>query len=364
LKVTGVGLLGVDLFCRGGAAALLLMIAVIVLRDHRTNAARLAAALALAGAAGATGAAPGLPSGWWHVLLTAMASSGPVVFWLWARATFDDDFVLKPVHAAVWAIFVAFSSVLYLGDLLGPRLSVVISRGLTVADFALALLAAAGTVATWGGDLVAGRRRLRIVVLIGTFAFITGDAATSLSSAAASTADPGNFGRALGLVTLALVVAWAGLRTAAATPDPPPPTSALATAAGDESTRGAQNTTVDPALLRRLDRLMSEERVYRREGLTIGALAATLGLPEYRLRQAINEGLGHRNFNAYLNRYRIDEARAALADPGQKDVPVLTIAMDAGFQSIGPFNRAFKADAGMTPTEFRRRAIGKDAPGA
>jgi AraC-like DNA-binding protein len=38
---------------------------------------------------------------------------------------------------------------------------------------------------------------------------------------------------------------------------------------------------------------------------------------------------------------------------------VLTIAMDAGFQSIGPFNRAFKAETGMTPTEFRREALSR-----
>ena len=114
---------------------------------------------------------------------------------------------------------------------------------------------------------------------------------------------------------------------------------------------------VAPALLRRLDHLMSVERIYRQEGLTIAMLAAKLDLPEHRLRQAINEGLGHRNFNAFLNRYRIDEAKAALSDVSQRDVPVLTIAMDAGFQSIGPFNRAFKADTGLTPTEFRRDAL-------
>jgi AraC-like DNA-binding protein len=118
----------------------------------------------------------------------------------------------------------------------------------------------------------------------------------------------------------------------------------------------ASPNAVAPALLRRLDHLMSVERVYRQEGLTIAMLAAKLDVPEHRLRQAINEGLGHRNFNAFLNRYRIDEAKAALADASQRDVPVLTIAMDAGFQSIGPFNRAFKADTGLTPTEFRRDA--------
>jgi len=38
-------------------------------------------------------------------------------------------------------------------------------------------------------------------------------------------------------------------------------------------------------------------------------------------------------------------------------VPILTIALDAGFQSIGPFNRAFKAHTGMTPSEFRRGGL-------
>jgi AraC-like DNA-binding protein len=118
---------------------------------------------------------------------------------------------------------------------------------------------------------------------------------------------------------------------------------------------------VDPELLRRLRRLMSVERAYRREGLTIGSLAAELGVQEYRLRQLINEGLGHRNFNAFLNHYRIDEAKEALADPAQRQVPVLTIAMDAGFQSIGPFNRTFKAATNLTPTEFRRLALAKRA---
>ncbi|WP_139094379.1 helix-turn-helix domain-containing protein, partial [Acinetobacter baumannii] len=68
-----------------------------------------------------------------------------------------------------------------------------------------------------------------------------------------------------------------------------------------------------------------------------------------------------RNFNAFLNRYRSEEAKAALSDPSQRDVAVLTIAMDSGFQSIGPFNRAFKAESGLTPTEFRREALARSA---
>jgi AraC-like DNA-binding protein len=103
---------------------------------------------------------------------------------------------------------------------------------------------------------------------------------------------------------------------------------------------------------------MTVERAYRQEGLTIAGLAQQLGLPEYRLRRLINQALGYRNFNSFVNHYRIAEAKAALGDAQQAEVPVLTIALDAGFSSLGPFNRAFKAETGMTPTEFRRASLG------
>jgi AraC-like DNA-binding protein len=99
---------------------------------------------------------------------------------------------------------------------------------------------------------------------------------------------------------------------------------------------------------------MSYERIYRHEGITIGTLATKLAVPEYRLRRLINQQLGYRNFNVFLNDHRIEEVKAALADPSQAEVPVITIAMDAGFQSLGPFNRAFKATTGVTPSEYRR----------
>jgi AraC-like DNA-binding protein len=94
-------------------------------------------------------------------------------------------------------------------------------------------------------------------------------------------------------------------------------------------------------------------------------LAARLGIPEYRLRRLINQRLGHRNFTSYVNGKPLAEVTAALADPSQARVPILTIALDAGFQSLGPFNRAFKAHTGVTPSEFRRDRLGgelSDAP--
>ncbi len=62
-------------------------------------------------------------------------------------------------------------------------------------------------------------------------------------------------------------------------------------------------------------RLMADERIYRHDNITIGTLATRLGVPEYRLRRLINQRLGYRNFNVFLNNHRIEEAKAALADP-------------------------------------------------
>ncbi|MEJ6391275.1 AraC family transcriptional regulator [Gymnodinialimonas ulvae] len=118
----------------------------------------------------------------------------------------------------------------------------------------------------------------------------------------------------------------------------------------------------DAALITRIETAM-EEDIWREEGLTIGALARRLAVPEHRLRRAINSGLGHRNFSSFINRHRIADAKVQLADPAHGGKTVLEIAYDVGFASLGPFNRAFRAETGQSPTEFRRSA-GDDAAAA
>jgi AraC-like DNA-binding protein len=102
----------------------------------------------------------------------------------------------------------------------------------------------------------------------------------------------------------------------------------------------------------------SEHRLYRDGDLTVAALAAKLGMPEYRLRKLIHEQLGYRNFNSLLHHYRLGEACAMLADPNNS-LPILTIALTVGYNSINPFNRAFRDAKGMTPSAYRAQARGK-----
>ena len=113
--------------------------------------------------------------------------------------------------------------------------------------------------------------------------------------------------------------------------------------------------------LERLNEYMERSRVWLEEGLTIAGLASKLEMREYKLRKIINSGLSFRNFNQYLNSYRIKEACRILADPQKTDLTVLRLAYDLGYASLAPFNLAFKKITGITPTEFRKTALVKDS---
>ena len=114
-------------------------------------------------------------------------------------------------------------------------------------------------------------------------------------------------------------------------------------------------TNQEAGLGDRILRLMTEEAIYAQPDLKVADLARLLGEAEYKVSRSI-AGLGFGNFNQMANHFRIEEAKRRLADPALRRLPILTIAYDCGFASIGPFNRAFKAETGLTPQAFRGRA--------
>jgi len=345
-----------DIALRSAVVTQALLLGALLWRDHRSAAGGWLAALFTAGIAGYAlstlpGTAPGAAPGAWLAPFTALATGNAVVFWLFARVLFDDNFRLQRWHGALWALFAGagFANCLWWAS---PGLGRVISA----ATLAFAVLAAAQTLQTWRADLLERRRALRLFIVGAGAAYTVATALARLVGVAAG---------AFEMLVLALILAiaaWrllggAGLFDEAPASAAPP---AAAPVAGDPAADPAADAAADAAdarLAAALEHAMTQQHVYREEALSIGALASRLGAPEYRLRRLINQQLGHRNFNAYLNRYRLDEAKRALTDPATAERPVLVIALDAGFQSVGPFNRAFKADTGVTPTEFRRLSL-------
>ena len=342
-----------DIALRGASVALLVVLAATLLRDFKSAVGgRLAIAFALGSAAHAAVSGIGTTAiSVWHAPLIALSTGNVVVFWLFARALFDDAFRLRWWHGLIWAVVATFSLVncLFIAPVATTRVSITAINLLALGFIVLAVIQA---VRSWSADLVEQRRRLRVFI-VGAAALygganavlqivVSGSDATAIANVANSAVLAGIVA-AISLAMMHVEAADLFPVTVAAIPRVSAPPVALPEA-----------SAADQKLVDALSRLMADERIYRRENLTIGMLATRLSVPEYRLRRLINQRLGYRNFNVFLNNHRIEEAKAALSDPTQAEVPVITIAMDAGFQSLGPFNRAFKAITGLTPTEYRR----------
>lgn len=339
-----------ELAFRAASVALLLVLAAALFSQFRhVLAARLGAAFALGSAAHAAsysiGVSPQIAP--WHAPLIAVSTGNIVVFWLFTRALFDDEFRVRWWHGLIWGLVTAFSfaGCVWIAPGGNARFSVTVVNLIVLGFIALAI---GQTIASWPADLVERRRRVRVFIVC-TSAIYGGLSALLQIAIGGSAGDVANTVNTGVLACVVAIITYAMMRVDGADLFPAPAaTPAILTqpAAVDEST--------DQKLIHALMRLMADERIYRHENITIGVLAGRLKIPEYRLRRLINQRLGYRNFNVFLNNHRIEEAKAALADPAQAEVPVITIAMDAGFQSLGPFNRAFKAVTGVTPTEYRR----------
>lgn len=98
--------------------------------------------------------------------------------------------------------------------------------------------------------------------------------------------------------------------------------------------------------------MTGSEPLYLQPALTIGQLARRSGYPEYLVSAVINRRLGG-SFWEYINRLRVEAARACLADVGDERT-VLDIAYACGFTSKSTFNAAFKRQLGDTPSAYRK----------
>ncbi|HEY8880929.1 MAG TPA: AraC family transcriptional regulator [Roseateles sp.] len=344
----------IDAGLRGALVAVLLL-AVLILLPHRRHVrhadlVRTGIALSLSCAVQVFSASPWVE----HELRCSVQAPGigislgsAVLFWLFARAVFEDGFRLRPWHGGLWAAVALFgATVCQWGAWWQPW---VLMRAIPVVFALLGLAAVAGP---WRVDLVEPRRRLRGLVVGGGASYALVMVALRVSSPDGTLSDAKALADVVMLLSLTSLIAWQLLRPGAQGlwGEPALPAPAPAPIPPDADLQ-------DQAVATALAALMGEGRGYAQEGLSLAGLAEQLGAPEYRLRRVINQGLGHRNFNAYVNGLRLAEAKRRLADPAERSLPVLSIALDVGFGSIGPFNRAFKADTGTTPTEFRRKSL-------
>lgn len=300
--------------------------------------------------------------------LVVLGNALPAAFWLFCLAVFRDRWQPGAMHVALSAVYIAIAmSGFFLHQ---PSDTVPSSTALVAATFYLPqglkvlilLLTVQLVAAGWRADLVEPRRRLRLFVLavVALYAVAVVIAEVVLGAQAPSPwlllFNAGctallTLGVALWLIRVPASERQDILGDIVQFADADRPTQDLA------ELRDASPDPAARAVLAALETLMRDGRLYREYGLTIGNLAQRLRLPEHRLRRLINGQLGFRNFSDFLNSYRLEEASRRLRDPAEARLPILSIALDCGYASLPPFNRAFKTRFATTPSEYRRQHL-------
>jgi AraC-like DNA-binding protein len=336
------------LILRGAAIGLLLLLFVFLLTRYRQlYVGKLLAGLILCLCGYLL--APLVPQGS-AVLLkicTAPAEATPLVFLLAALAIFEEH---KRPDRGLLVFGVIFIMLALLRSPLAANgaselTQAIVFYGPHLVKIGFVALAMAVVSRHWRSDLVEGRRTLRafLVPVVGVYMSLVLLVELYIGMAEAPLWLEALHSLGVATVALVFVVLFVGLQESDFLPLP-------------RNSPAVGLDAMDQRDIEILRDAMEQQHRYREMSLTIRSLAAQLNIPEHRLRVLVNRALGYRNFSGFLNQYRVADAVRRFLDPDCTRLPILTIAMDAGYRSMTTFNKAFKSLEGLTPTEFRQQA--------
>lgn len=335
-----------DAFIRFTGVGLLVLLAVLTVRDlrnwHGAPYLFLASISVLAAYLGLTLPEFRLPDTT-HVIVRIIDIPNLAFVWLFALTLFARKFILRGFHIAAVVLYSVPISIVRLYQFeiieMDPRPVLFVAEIFSIALISHLIFT---TLRGRADDLLEQRRRARIyfVIVISFVATFTTFIHTDMF--------------------LPHKVSYATLWTASVWPGIVWTCYWLfgakreALAFGGQAKAQTKKDPVDQKLLAELETIMMEKEAFKTSDLTIVTLAKKMTVTQHRLRQLINQTLGYQNFNSFLNSYRISAVKTVLRDADQAHLPILTIALDCGFNSLTTFNRAFKESESMTPTAYRQ----------
>jgi len=346
-----------ELIVRTAACTTALLLAITMFRaryaDFASRAFGAALCLGVAVYLACSGSTPVCSTGGWRPMLL-LAIEVPFFFWGWTVSIMDDDFALRPaaISGAVLLLLVGTLGILTTS----PEWSAVAVGVHSLLGIGFVVAALVNVLRGWRQDLVEARRRLRAVILVLSGSYSIVIMAVELVLRGRPPSPDLLLLNAILLAALLFGLAWGVLDISSpvrfafgwTAPTKAPPVEPAEVLARDR----------DQELIARLQDLMTRNAAYREPDIAVASLATRLGVTEKKLREVINRRLAFRNFSAYVNAFRLEEVRRRLLDPRHDEVPILTMALEAGFGSIVAFNRAFKEKYGMTPTMCRAQREG------
>lgn len=118
-----------------------------------------------------------------------------------------------------------------------------------------------------------------------------------------------------------------------------------------EITQGKNLKDISKEDIELVKNLMEKEKSYLNPELNLSDLAEQANISRGQLSEIINSGF-KKNFNDFVNMYRVEAFKDMLKKDRHKQLSLLGIAQECGFNSKATFNRVFKKLTNHSPTEY------------
>lgn len=115
------------------------------------------------------------------------------------------------------------------------------------------------------------------------------------------------------------------------------------------------------SIIEKIVKGIEKDKLFLNQTLNIEQFSKKIDVPYRVVSYAINKEFGT-NFFEFINQHRVEEAKRLLSDKAYANLTVMEILLESGFNSKSSFQRFFKRLTGLSPTEFRKNALGTDAP--
>ncbi|GLQ32272.1 helix-turn-helix domain-containing protein [Litoribrevibacter albus] len=297
----------------------------------------------------------------WSLFTNNIQGAVPALFWLLCQFAFND----RPRLKNLWSVMAVYSFMapalarfFWAGEEFTPVMAFWGWHSGQICEYLLISHGLWVIISNWSDDLVESRRKLRVAMLV-VVGFAVTTAAVTLNFGLAGEYTRGIIVSISGfIISIFLIKGKDGILFGETQVAHETEFSLTTSQADNEATEAAPSVMADVQQMSEEAQLLKDTMdagFYRTENLTLKVLAREIGLPEYKVRSLINQTLGYRNFNDYINKLRITDAAKRLIE--SPDDPILNISLDVGYRSISSFNRAFKEIVGVSPTTYRQQTI-------
>jgi AraC-like DNA-binding protein len=111
-------------------------------------------------------------------------------------------------------------------------------------------------------------------------------------------------------------------------------------------------TVSDISEFNEIEEIVRSSKCFKNPNLTVIDLAELVDKHPKKVSQLINQ-YSNNNFNKYINKFRVEEAKKLLLDSNFENLTIEAISAEAGFKSKSVFNTFFKLETTYTPKEFK-----------